>query len=108
MIAGGRELEYEERLEQLGLESLNYTRDTGDMIETYKFTQNLYESSTPFKYSETNSRGQILRIMRNHFRAQFRQTFFRHRATNFWYSNALLLPILLILRGSGGSSMLAV
>ena len=59
-IVGFGELEYNQRLAQLKLPSLEYRRCRGDMIEVFKITHGIYDSTTTsalFTYNKAITRG---------------------------------------------------
>jgi len=87
MIPELRDMEYPDRLQALKLPSMQYRRERGDMIESYKFTHQKYKSDYPFiDGSESNSRGNSLRFKKSHVRTKIRQHFFSHRVINLWNS----------------------
>ncbi|XP_014675320.1 PREDICTED: uncharacterized protein LOC106815379 [Priapulus caudatus] len=84
-----RNLEYERRLEILGLYSLEQRRERGDLIETYKILtdkENI-NSNQFFTLATGTTRGNPLKLFKNRSRLQLRQHFFSQRVVNAW--NAL-------------------
>jgi hypothetical protein len=83
-----KDKEYPDRLNALKLPSLQYRRDRGDMIETYKFTHGNYTSTYPFINDEDNSRrGHSFKLKKGRFYTNVRKHFFSERVVNLW--NAL-------------------
>ena len=64
MVPGLHNLQYEDRLKKLKLPSLIYRRERGDMIETYKYLTNIYNTENPWLILEadSNTRGHSLKL----------------------------------------------
>ena len=86
-----RHLSYDERLSALQLPSLEQRWDRGDLIETFKILKGFenVERSTFFKFSETNTRGNNLKLFKPHLKKGIlvRKNFYSQRVINGW--NAL-------------------
>ena len=75
--------EYPDRLKTLKLPLIQYRRDRGDMIETYKFTHGKYTSNYPFTNDEDISRkGHTLKLKKGRFHTNVRKHFFSERVIN--------------------------
>ena len=88
-IPGMSDLSYEERLRKLQLPTLVYRRARGDMIDTYKILQGLYDSkvSSLFTLQEqqhTRTRGHSKKIYKHHSKLNTRKHFFTNRVVNLW------------------------
>ena len=84
-------LSYVERLERLGLYTLEFRRIRGDLIETYKIIKGLdtLEAGNMFPMlGESRTRGHSLRIRSRPFRTEMRKNFFSQRVVNL--CNSLL------------------
>ena len=80
-----KDKEYPDRLKTLKLLSMQYRRDRGDMIETYKFNQGEYTSNYPFTNEEDISRrGHSLKLKKGRFHTNVRKHFFTERVINLW------------------------
>ena len=80
-------LEYEQRLAQLKLPSLEYRRCRGDMIESYKITHGMYDTSTTaslFTYNTSNTRGHPYKLTKFSVNTKVFQVFFTNRIVNNW------------------------
>ena len=67
-----------DRLKTLKLPSMQYRRDRGDKIETYKFTHGKYTSKYPFTNEEDISRrGHNLKLKKGRFHTNLRQHFWK-------------------------------
>ena len=85
MIQELRDKEYPDRLKALKIPSMQYRRDRGDMIETYKFTHGKYTSKYQFTNDEDISRrGHNLKMKKGRFHTNLRQHFFSERVINLW------------------------
>ena len=84
-----RGLSYEERLNELGLYSLEFRRMRGDLIETYKMMNGMdrieVERLFPLK-KDSRTRGHSLKIKGGRFRTELRRNFFTQRVVNLWNS----------------------
>ena len=81
-------LSYQERLETLKLPSLVYRRHRGDMIQTFKFINNIWDiEETLFKPSEeTRTRGHTQMIFKERWNTESRGNFLTNRTVNLWNS----------------------
>ncbi len=86
MIPSLRHLCYQERLKKLKLPSLVYRRRRGDMIQTYKFTHNIWETEdnllTPS--ADVGTRGHEHKLFKERFESNTRGHFFSNRVTDLW------------------------
>uniref|UniRef100_A0A4W3H721 Reverse transcriptase domain-containing protein n=1 Tax=Callorhinchus milii TaxID=7868 RepID=A0A4W3H721_CALMI len=81
LVPGMRGLTYEDRLNKLGLYSLEYRRIRGDLIETYKILKGLDKVGTEGLFplvGESITRGHSLKIKGQPFRTELRKHFFTH------------------------------
>ena len=83
-----RNLSYTERLINLGLPSLEYRRIRADVIQVYKYMNNLDQMSKPLivKSHENRTRGNSLKLVKNHCRLDVRKNCFTNRVVNVWNS----------------------
>lgn len=81
-----KETPYPERLQILGLPSLEHRRVRGDMIEVYKYTHNLYKTEKPALPLSTSTqlRGNSLKLQKNRSRLELRANFFSNRVVATW------------------------
>ena len=89
LIPGMSGLSYEERLDRLGLYSLEFRKLRGDLIETYKILKGLDKLDAGRLFpmlGESRTRGHSLRIRGNSFRTEMRKTFFTQRVVSLWNS----------------------
>ncbi|XP_059822785.1 uncharacterized protein LOC132392642 [Hypanus sabinus] len=89
LIPGMAGLSYVERLERLGLYTLEFRRIRGDLIETYKIIKGLdtLEAGSTFPLmGESRTRGHSL-IRGRPFRTEMQKNFFTQRVVDMW--NAL-------------------
>ena len=80
-------MNYEERLESLGLPSLYYRRARGDIIEAYKYLHGIYKVDKCPLTLDTNpasTRGHTLKLKKERCNKSSTQKFFRHRVVNLW------------------------
>ena len=74
------ELEYEERLENLKLPSLEFRRLRGDMIEVYKIFHGLYDTKTVAHLLSPNktfiTRGHQYKLSKQHVKTSLNAHFF--------------------------------
>ena len=87
-IIGCKDLEYSERINLLKLPSLEFRRLRGDLIETYKICNEIYDpvtTSSLFNFNTTDkTRTNGLKISKiNTHHNQF-QNFFTNRVINLW------------------------
>ena len=87
-IFGMRDLDYTQRLERLGLPSLEFRRVRGDLIETYKLLQNVYDPLSTKGLinvnAECNTRGHNFKLLKNSPNLNTYKYFFTNRVTNLW------------------------
>ena len=81
-------LSYTQRLERLGLPSLEFRRIRGDLIETYKLLQEIYDPLTTKELLNVNNssttRGHNFKLLKNAPRLNTYKYFFTNRVTNLW------------------------
>jgi hypothetical protein len=82
-----KHMEYEERLKSMKLPSLVYRRHRGDMIETYKYMNKMYNlEETPLQKQqsqyETRNNGETL--SKEHSHLGVRRNFFSQRVPHAW------------------------
>ncbi|KAK3099403.1 hypothetical protein FSP39_003853 [Pinctada imbricata] len=88
LIYGIQHLSYSERLLNLGLPSLEYRRIRADVIQVYKYINNLDEMSKPLfvKSQENRTRGNSQKLVKSHCRLDVRKNCFTNRVINIWNS----------------------
>ena len=89
LIPGMAGLSYEERLDRLGLYSLEFRRLRGDLIETYKILKGLdrLDAGRLFPMlGKSRTRGHSLKIRGKSYRTEMRTFFFTQRVVNLWNS----------------------
>ena len=80
-------LEYEDRLKTLNLQSLFYRRDRGDMIECYKMTHGTYDIPPILRLDEDNSRrGHPYKLKFSVSNKEVRHNYFSLRVVSKWNS----------------------
>ena len=87
LVRGLGNLPYEQRLQKLGLYSLEQRRLRGDLIETYKIMtgKENVTSEQFFSLSEaTQLRGHRLKLFKTRSRLEVRRNFFSQRVVNPW------------------------
>ena len=85
LVPGLSTLPYALRLERLGLPSLQYRRDRGDMIEVYNYTHGLYDTKSPLTMEQrARTRGHSLKLKKIRVNTGTRQHFFAVRVTDRW------------------------
>ena len=86
LLASIRDLPYPERLARLKLPSLEHRRKRGDMMEMYKYINNIYKCDNPNFETNTNkiTRGHSLTIKKGHHRLNLRGNYFTVRAITTW------------------------
>lgn len=80
---------YEERLEILKLPTLRFRRLRGDMIETYKILNKIYDgrvTSGLFKLCKNTTRGHSLKLAKERSRLDIRKHYFTNRVVEVWNS----------------------
>ena len=88
-----KNLSYEERLQKLGLPTLQYRRLRGDMIETYKLVTGKYDAAVsnimPKRQESATSlptRGHIYKLFQQRAEKPLRQNFLSIRVVSEWNS----------------------
>ena len=87
LLPGYKELSSEERLRKLKLPTLAFRRKRGDMIEIFKLTSGIYDTSLPpiFKMNkDTITRGHSKKIYSQRANKNIRKNFFTFRTTQTW------------------------
>ncbi len=83
-----KHLNYEERLKRLGLPTLVYRRKRGDMIELYKITSGIYDSSVctfiTDNFNKTTTRGHQKKLYLEYARLNVRKQYFGIRNIVAW------------------------
>ena len=89
MIPSIKDLPYEERLRKLKLPTLVYRRKRGEMIHTYKYMHEEYDSDTDkiFKRThQTRTRGHDFKLFKERALTATRANFFTPRVIDTWNS----------------------
>eukprot|EP00794_Sanderia_malayensis_P019674 gene19674-21620_t len=87
MIPDLKNLEYEDRLKAMDLQSLYYRRDRGDMIECYKMTHGQYHIKQILKLDEDKTRrGHEFKLKVSACNKELRHHFFILRVVTKWNS----------------------
>ena len=87
MVPGLKNMCYEDRLKSMKLPSMEYRRQRGDMIETYKYMQGMYKVENIFELDDKcATRGHPYKIKKQRCLTNLRQHFFTCRVTNTWNS----------------------
>ena len=87
MVPGLRGLEYEKRLERLGLMTLGERRNRADLIELFRISKGLSAISLESFFELDTSgrtRGHSLKLRRRRFQTDTRKLFFSQRVVNRW------------------------
>ena len=87
MLPGMKHIPYEDRLDILGMFSMERRRLRGDLIETFKMLRGLssFDGHGIFQVdSQTSTRGHPLKLKKPHVRLQTRANFFSIRVINAW------------------------
>ena len=86
IIPGLKDLPYEQRLKAMKLPSMSYRRIRGDLIETYKYTHDLYNvSSNLFEFNKCDrTRGHNFKLVKPRCMTSLRQHFFSQRVIERW------------------------
>ena len=80
-----RELSYPERLKKLGLPTLTYRRNRGDMIEVFKIFNKYDPAVSPcMKVNENATRGHSLKLSKIRANKDIRKYSFCLRVTDTW------------------------
>ena len=87
MIRGMKALQYEDRLNKLGIWSLEERRNRADIIEVFKIL-NGHSSVSAGKFFEMHNnprtRGHSMKLKKNRYNSTARQHFFTERVINRW------------------------
>ena len=86
MVQGLENLEYEDRLRRLRLPTLKYRRARGDLIQVYKYLQEINiapEGMLPLVEGSV-TRGHSLKLVKNRSRTALRANTFSQRIVNLW------------------------
>ena len=95
MLSHLQELPYPERLKKLKLPSLEHRRLRGDMIETYKYLNGLYDTEQPkfviasaleTEQQHRHLRGHSKKLHKPFYRRKIRTNFFSNRIITTWNS----------------------
>jgi len=87
MVPELKDLEYEDRLKEMDLQSLYYRRDRGDMIECYKMTHGSYDIEPILKQdTDTIRRGHSLKLKMSLSKKEVRHHYFSIRVVSKWNS----------------------
>ena len=88
MVKGLCEKPYHERLKFLGIPSLEYRRQRADMIQTYKIFQQIDKMNInalfPGPPNTSRTRGNSLKIHKQHCRTNLRKHSFSQRVVGLW------------------------
>ncbi len=79
-------LPYEDRLAHLKLPSLVYRRHRGDMIQAFKYMNNIWDINETLlnPSSETRTRGHSQTLFKERWNTALRGIFFSNRIVNLW------------------------
>jgi len=87
MVPELKDLEYEDRLREMDLQSLYYRRDRGDMIECYKMTHGSYDIDPILKQdTDTTRRGNSFKLKMTSSSKEVRHHYFSIRVVSKWNS----------------------
>ena len=86
MIPDIQHLSYEQRIDDLGLMSLEMRRFRADLIEAYRIIRGFedIESSSLFEMRYGSTRGHSHMVYKSHCRLNTRKYFFTQRVINAW------------------------
>ena len=87
MLPKLKDKSYEERLKLIKLPTLKFRRLRGDMIETYKILNNIYDKRTTvgiFTLNTNTNRGHPLKLLKQRCARDIRKNFFSNRIVNIW------------------------
>jgi ribonuclease P/MRP protein subunit RPP40 len=87
MMAGLRNMPYEDRLKSLGLFSLRRRRARGDLIETFKILKGITKGDVRHLFElapNRGTRGHNLKLRKTHAHLTGRANFFSNRVINMW------------------------
>ena len=88
-IIGMREMDYKERLQALGLPSLEFRRLRGDLIETFKIMHDFYDpeiTKSLFTLTHSNTRSHKYKLLKPRVNTNKFLHFFTNRIINIWNS----------------------
>ena len=89
-VSGLSKLSYTERLRMLNLPSLEYRRLRGDLIETFKILNNIYDPLTTHNLfcidTDKRTRSHPFKLHKTRFNTTKFQHFFTNRIINTWNS----------------------
>ena len=91
-----QDLEYSERLFRLKLDSLNFRRRRGDLIQVFKILKNKENVDTDLFFTlnmEDRTRGNLMKLFKKQSHSNIRLNSFSQRVVNDWnnLSNAVIL-----------------
>jgi len=86
LVTGMKELNYNDRLKQLGLQRLEGRRMRSDLIETFKIVNRKYSINPElfFQLDEGDRRGHDHKLLKKRFRLNVRKYAFSNRAIDNW------------------------
>jgi len=86
LVTGMKELSYNDRLKQLGLQQLKGRRMRSDLIETFKIVNRKYDINPElfFQLDEGHRRGHDHKLFKKRFRLNVRKYSFSNRVTDSW------------------------
>ena len=85
LIPGLKDLKYEERLKRVDIPSMYYRRARGDVIEAYKYTHELYQTTQILHLdTDTTRRGHNYKLKKRHCQSATRKHFFTFRIVDAW------------------------
>ena len=86
LVAGMQELNYNDRLKQLGLQRLEGRRMRSDLIETFKIVNRKYDINPElfFQLDEGDRRGRDQKMFKKRFRLNVRKYAFSNRLIDDW------------------------
>ena len=86
-IHGLKDAEYSDRLKRMTIPSMSYRRMRGDLIEVYKFMNNMYKCGNPFVVCKSGiTRGHKFKLVKHFCVTNVRKHFFSNRVVNLWNS----------------------
>ena len=88
MVPNLKHYSYQERLQKLNLPTLSYRRKRGDMIETYKYLNELYNTDHKWLHMDNTSstRGHSKKLNKLRCNTELRRHSFSNRVVNNWNS----------------------
>ena len=88
MVPGLHNLQYEDRLKTLKLPSQKYRRERGDMIETYKYLNNIYKTDHNWLVMDeaSSTRGHSMKLTKKRSNSELRKNCFSNRVVDNWNS----------------------